>query len=296
MDSSRTLEDDTIRDQMEGGYVATRPRFTRARRSWKINLRNLLAEDVRAIDQFVMSTAARGGNAFLSPNLIPNGSFELPAENAFDLVHRWNLQGDMPAGSAAISAATIADGQQSLALTLPSATVLEANASLSGQLACDKVIAAKAGESYIFSCYMNASLGNQSACTVSAGLSISYLSSTGAVLSTESTVAAITSSNSGALLYGYQFNIPTGATAFTIALCASFTNNASSALVADGSASVVFDHSACALCSPLTPYGRMAGSAPLGCLTRFSKLPEISDIGIAGGVKRYGAAFELTEV
>ena len=79
MDSSRSLEDDTIRDQNESGAVATRPRFTRARRTWKINTRNLTAEDARVLDYFSEITAARGGNAFLYPNLLLNWSFEIPA-------------------------------------------------------------------------------------------------------------------------------------------------------------------------------------------------------------------------
>jgi hypothetical protein len=75
MDTSKKTEDDTIRDQMEAGYVATRPRFTRARRTWDFNVRNLVAEDIRALDRFFMETAARGGNSFLYPNLLPNSSF-----------------------------------------------------------------------------------------------------------------------------------------------------------------------------------------------------------------------------
>jgi hypothetical protein len=40
----------------------------------------------------------------------------------------------------------------------------------------------------------------------------------------------------------------------------------------------------------------MVGTQPLGCPVRFSKLPEVSDIGWGDGVKRYGCNFELTEV
>jgi hypothetical protein len=40
----------------------------------------------------------------------------------------------------------------------------------------------------------------------------------------------------------------------------------------------------------------MVGSQSLGCLVRFSSLPEIADIGWGAGVKVYGAKIELQEV
>src|SRR5581483_10620234 len=52
MDSSEQAADDTIRDSMDSGYVATRPRFTRERRTWNVNHRNLIAEDVRVLRNF----------------------------------------------------------------------------------------------------------------------------------------------------------------------------------------------------------------------------------------------------
>ena len=89
MDSSKSTEDDTIRDPMESGDVATRPRGTRARDTWKVNVRNITAEDKRALDYFQRVTAARGSNSFLFPNLLPNGSFEFPAPSAAMLAFGW---------------------------------------------------------------------------------------------------------------------------------------------------------------------------------------------------------------
>ena len=74
------------------------------------------------------------------------------------------------------------------------------------------------------------------------------------------------------------------------------TNATGSTITLDGSASVLWDEVGCALLTPLSPFGRMAGTSSLGCLVRFSKLPEASDIGWGGGAKRYGVNFELTEV
>src|SRR6516225_6045210 len=110
MDSSKSTEDDTIRDQMELGYVATRPRNTRARDTWKVNIRNLVAEDKRALDQFTKVTAARGANAFLFPNLLPNGSFEFLPCNAVEIAQGWNRTDGNPQFSIVSTAVNAYDG------------------------------------------------------------------------------------------------------------------------------------------------------------------------------------------
>src|SRR5579862_1485612 len=165
MDSSKSLEDDTIRDQMESGYVATRPRFTRARRTWKINVRNLEAEDVRALDQFAMVRAARGGNAFLFPNLLPNGSFEFPACNGADLVRDWYTAGDAPAalsiapetfipgGPAPVPVGTVADeGVTALKFQTVAGQVLAVGANTQSILESRALVPVTPGESYLFHC------------------------------------------------------------------------------------------------------------------------------------------------
>ena len=76
LDTSTNTQDDTIRDSFDSGDVATRPRFTRGRRAWNLNVRNLQLEDVRALQNFSMNTAQRGGNSFYYPNILPNGSFD----------------------------------------------------------------------------------------------------------------------------------------------------------------------------------------------------------------------------
>jgi len=125
-------------------------------------------------------------------------------------------------------------------------------------------------------------------------VSVSYLNAAGGALSTVNGTAATI--GVGWQTYGYQFTVPASAASFKVSLLVTLTNSAASAITLDGSASVSWDTVGCSLLTPLTPFGRMVGTQPLGCLVRFTKLPEFSDIGWGNGVKRYGVNFELTEV
>src|ERR1700733_4812683 len=89
LDTSVQTADDTIRDQMDLGYVATRPRFSCGRRTWNVNVRNLIAEDVRALDVFTEETVQRGSLSFYYPNLLPNSSFENPPSRPGQVVDGW---------------------------------------------------------------------------------------------------------------------------------------------------------------------------------------------------------------
>ena len=165
MDSSKSIEDDTIRDQMESGYVATRPRFTRARRTWKVNVRNLEAEDVRALDQFTMVRAARGGNAFLFPNLVPNGSFEFPADLDSDVVRDWYTAGDetpllsiatetfIPGGPNPVPFGAVADeGITALKFQTVAGQVLDVGARFQCFVEARNTVPVTPGETYLFHC------------------------------------------------------------------------------------------------------------------------------------------------
>jgi hypothetical protein len=294
MDSSKSIEDDTIRDQMEGGYVATRPRFTRARRTWKMNVRNLVAEDIRALDEFAMVKAARGGNAFLYPNLLTNGSFELPATVAGDLVSGWSAASTPSQESISISTATAEDGTQAILAGTVNGASIPANSTVTGTVAADQAIACSAGEVYVFTASINAAQGTLAGGVLNVYVQIKFFNAAGNQVGTSAGSNATL--GGGWQSYGCQFTVPASAARFTVALITSLVNGTASAIALDGSASVAWDAAACALLTPLTPYGRMVGSQPLGCLVRFGKLPETSDIGFGDGVKRYGCTFELMEV
>lgn len=296
MDASLKTEDDTIRDQMESGYVATRPRGTRARRTWSFNVRNLVAEDVRALDMFAMSNAyaARGGNAFLFPNLLPNWSFEFPALIASDVVAGWSIPTPVAQVSIAASSVAALDGLQALRFATVAGQVVAANATASAAVACDVAIPCKPGEAYAFTAQVVALPGTLAAGVLGANVAITFLAANGATLSTATGTAATV--NSLWQPYGYQFTVPAQAASLRVALVTTLTNATSAAITLDASASVAWDCVGCALATPLTPYGRTVGSQPLGCLVRFSSLPEFADIGWGDGVKVYGCKAELQEV
>jgi len=296
MDTSKTTEDDTIKDQAESGYVSTRPRFTRARRTWKINVRNLVAEDIRALDEFFMSSsyAARGGNSFLYPNLLPNWSFEFPALNASDLVLGWNAATTTSQESINISAVSQPDGTQAVSFSTVAGQSIPANTTVPAQLNCDLAVPCKTGEVYVFTASVNAIQGALAAGVLSANVSVAFFDGYGNTLST--LVGPVAHIGGGWQTYGYQFTVPANAVNFQVSLSTTLTNSTASDITLDGSASVSWDAVGCALLTPLTPYGRLVGSQPLGCLVRFSSLPEFADIGWGNGVKVYGCKMELQEV
>jgi hypothetical protein len=294
MDSSKTTEDDTIKDQAESGYVSTRPRFTRARRTWKVNTRNLVLEDIRALDGFFMSSTGRGGNSFLYPNLLPNASFELPALTSSDLVSGWAVSSAPAQESIGVGITPVADGTQAIKFGTVATKTVAANTTVTGALSCDQAVSCTPGEVYVFTAALDAIQGTLAAGVLGAQVSVSYLNAAGGALSTVNGTAATI--GVGWQTYGYQFTVPASAASFKVSLLVTLTNSTASAITLDGSASVSWDEVACALLAPLTPFGRMVGTQPLGCLVRFTKLPEVSDIGWGGGVKRYGVNFELTEV
>lgn len=296
MDTSKKIEDDTIRDAAESGYVSTRPRFTRVRRTWAFNVRNLVAEDMRALDEFFMSPsyAARGGNSFLYPNLLPNWSFEFPALDAADLVFGWNSATAILQESIGVSLVTVQDGTQAVSFATVAGQSVAANTTVQAQLNCDVAPTCKPGEVYIFTGQANATAGTLAAGVLSAKASVSFFDANGNPLSTLAGTAATI--GGGWLPYGFQFTVPANATTFRISLVVILANSTGAAIPLDGSASVAWDAVGSALLTPLTPYGRMVGSQSLGCLVRFSAPPETADIGWGNGVKVYGAKLELAEV
>lgn len=299
MDSSKTIEDDTIRDPMENGAVATRPRGTRARRTWPFNVRNLVAEDIRVIDEFAMSPsyAARGGNSFLYPNLLPNWSFEFPALSSSDLVDQWTANLTNANESISVSTGSAADGSTAVQFTtvnggsIPPHTV---NGTVWAGIQHDQLIPCLPGEVYQFTVASLINLGTLSAGQIVPHVHVIFYLANQTSFTTLGTDLSYAST--GWLTAGYQFTVPSGAAYFAIQIICALENSGGSAISLDGSSSLLFDTAGCALLTPLTPYGRMVGSQSLGCFVRFSKMPETADIGWGGGVKRYGAKFELTEV
>lgn len=295
MDSSKQSEDDTIRDQAESGYVSTRPRFTRARDTWKINVRNLTAEDKRALDTFERSPtmAARGGNSFLYPNFLPNWSFEFPAVDEGDLVYGWSIGAATPALAVGTTGAAW-DGSTAVLFSTVAGQHLAAAATAAAALTADPPIACVPGDAWVAEAMVNAVQGALGAGMLQAYLSATFYDGNGAKLSQANSGYAAMGVGWQAL--SFSFTIPANAVTFAVALNVAVDNTGGTTLTLDGSASVAFDAAGCALQTPVQIYGRMAGSDALPRPVRFTKLPEYSDIGYGAGVKRYGVNFELTEV
>jgi len=298
MDSSKSTEDDTIRDPMESGDVATRPRGTRARDTWKVNVRNLVAEDKRVLDYFQRVTAARGSNSFLFPNLLPNGSFEFPAPSAAFLAFGW-YQGSAPAAALPVSLATagLEDGLQALCFGTTAGQVLTANQSVVAEVDSNVTTPCTPGETYLFHARVKPTKGSlASAATLWGSAAMFTYDANGNQSSLNGSGNGFNTSVAGWQDYFTTFTIPAGAVSFQVRLLGHLTGPGSGTITLDGSASILMDEVACALLTPVQYYGRMAGSDCLPRPVRFTKLPEFSDIGYGSGQKVYGVNFELTEV
>ncbi len=64
IDPDGTREDAVLRSAVEGGYVQTRARFTRARRRWGLTYLNLPAADITTLRGFEATTLVNGADAF----------------------------------------------------------------------------------------------------------------------------------------------------------------------------------------------------------------------------------------
>ena len=296
MDTTKSTEDDTIRDSMESGYMATRPRFTRARDTFKVNVRNLVEEDKRALDVFVKTKSLRGANSFYYPNLLKNGSFEFPAMGTGDLVDSWAPTAVATPFSVAVTAASVYDGASAITFEGNAQTVA-ANSTVTAQLAHDTRITCAPGDVFAAAASVlltqAASQPTNVNIALSASVAVSFYSADGTLLSTTQT-AALSGGAATWQAYSEQFTAPANATSFSLALEATAVNTGTAAGAITGS--IVWDAAGCALYTPVQLYGRTVGSDALPRAVRFSALPEFSDVGWRNGVKGYAAHFEMTEV
>lgn len=64
LDPDGEIEDVVLRSPMESGYEQTRPRTTRARRSYGLNYNNLKSADVALLRAFEITTLRNGADSF----------------------------------------------------------------------------------------------------------------------------------------------------------------------------------------------------------------------------------------
>jgi len=312
LDSGAKTYDDTIRDSMDLGYVATRPRFTRGRRTWNVNVRNLYLEDVRALDDFQETITQRGANSFYFPNLIQNGSFEFPAVLDSEIVQGWS--GVQSQGIAMQPCSTAFDGVMAMQFATEVGS-LGAGQSATGVMASPISFPVFPGEVYqgVFQWLAVVTGLAGVSYDATANLSLILQMSDGSTVNVSPAASNPISGTSPATYtpVAQQFTIPApGAGLFiagaSLALSMTLQNASTSAtaLSAPGSGnslSACFDSVGLALIQPApgrSVYGRMAGSNSLVRPVRFapSKLPEFSDLGFGTGLKLYGTTFALEEV
>lgn len=64
LDPDGVIEDNVLRSQSEAGYEQTRPRYTRARRSWGVSYIRLSAADEALLRAFEITTLRNGADSF----------------------------------------------------------------------------------------------------------------------------------------------------------------------------------------------------------------------------------------
>lgn len=314
LDSGQKTFDDTIRDQMDLGYVATRPRFSRRRRTWTQNVRALQIEDVRALDVFANETVQAGAQSFYYPNLAPNWSFEFPAEEPFELVKGWSVAENEGIVTGIIIAPSFpaADGLTSIRFATSPQT-LTPNQTITGEIAAELAVVPNPGEVYTGVFQWQGYNGIAGLWYSSLNLILSLTMSDGSVVLVQASPAfALTASSQFPASFQslmQTFTIPAPSGGLTIAsasliIAYSFQNIGTENLVITGSADAVWIDVDCVglALTQVAPgysiYGRMVGSASLPFPVRFAanKNPAFSDLGFGDGVKRYGATFDLEEV
>lgn len=298
-ESTRKLEDGTLKDPMESGYVATRPRFTRLRRTFGVSYKFLSAEDVRALDRFETLTVQGGAGAFYLPNLIRNGSFEVIGPDG-ELVGWQVLAG---AGNPySVSQTTNAyDGSNAIKFSL-NAITLTAGEDIQTLTSVECApVSVSAGDSYLAQAYVNMT----NAPPANVALPLYILATVTYSDGTRVNRAYAQQYNSTSGWVNISATIPivasqSGATKATlqIAIGAVADNSAGSTTVnlAAGSAVYLVDSVGLALVASAHPNGRMPGLSPLIYPVRFTKGVQMRDAGIADGQKTYHATFEVTEL
>jgi hypothetical protein len=286
---------------MESGYVATRPRFTRQRRTFGVTYDFLTPEDLRVLDQFECFTVQGEAGAFYMPNLLSNGSFEV--NDADGVLAGWRIYPvlDPSPMLAGFQSAVVQDGLCALSIAAIGSTwspAVNPTDSASAGISSSKPFPVTAGEVYQFNAEIQAINTNPSNISVGMVVVLNCVYSDG----TGSNPQIYAGVGAGWQSYSGTITVPTassGATAAmaTVDICGFLSNSAeTSATVAANSAMLYVDSVGLALVTPHQSYGRMPGSSPLGSLVRFTKTPSLKDAGWAGGVKRYNCTFEVTEV
>lgn len=300
--TTRDLEDGTLRDPMESGYVATRPRFTRQRAKYSVTVKNLVAEDLRVLDIFERTVVQGGAGAFYLPNLAPNASFEF-AGNPGQIFACWQASSWNQAATTvpaavpyAVSRTAGTDGLWAACFSTV-ACALDAGAMYEGRLSAENTIPVATGD--ILSLAGVASVTNPTGAPTASLLGrllVTYAD--GTTQSVDEVIAS--AATSGFTSFAASFTVPTHSAAAVSAafvLVARLDNSAGTAAANITAAEISFavDQLSLAVISAAQPYGRMPGTSPVAVPVRFTKLPNYKDTEWSGQ-DRFDVTFEVTEL
>lgn len=329
-------EDGTISDPMESGYVATRPRFTRNRRTWSLSYRPLTLADRIVLDFFARKQAVLGANSFWFPNQLISGGMERPRTDSSspDIVKGWSLL----AADAQLKWVQQPELTAVNVFQPPSALLLRLTGNQTVPIGTfSQVVLGRrntnlplpiSGETYLAAAMIAVSadypLGNTSfsgsstdtAVSGGGGAAINGMSSSIALVIAVnyddgshdqfSSVVITTNNSGGWTLLTASGTIAAGKNVISMAVQVqqSITNVGS--LPTGGSPWVMpatgnpldvwVDAVGLALTSSPQPYGGTAGLNPIPTAVRFTKSPQTAQIGWVNGSQAFTSAFDLTEV
>jgi len=293
---------------MDLGYVATRPRFSRERRTWNVNVRNLMAEDVRALRNFRANVVMRGSLSFYFPNLLLNGGFEFAPLLASEVFAGWTNNSD-DSQMLAVSNGFAYDGSACLLIESVSGQVVTAGEYVSAYATCERQIPVNAGDVYQFNSWFLSASSPITGLTQTAKYFIDLFYTDGS--STRYFGPDFSLSATSWTLETGTWTVPAPPTGKVIAYAQlsllSDIQNATGAPITLGptTTSVRFDGVGLALVSAGVPQIATACSEPIPVPVRFAsgKLPKFSDLGWgsppgapSGGCFIFGATFALEEV
>lgn len=304
--SSQKIEDGTIRDKMEMGQVMTRQRFSRLRRTWKIEYQFLNSTDMTAIDFFYRTAVQGGALPFYWPNLLENGGFEYNTDGPAVGTPSLSVLCDgwfVSPGGAAFTAKLVAGVAQSGTNCLQLDGIPSYNLAAHGNVnlsVLSNTVPVKAGQTIQVSGAVNVPLGSlPTGASFMVRVGLVFISVLNAGISgtyPPDTTAPTTQ-------YGWtQVSTQAVAPAGTVKAhvqCAVFLVNSTGAAIAMPSSAYLtaeFDNLGLALVSPVATYGNMPSNGPIPVAVRFPKPIEIMDSGWINNGPSYRVQFELEEV
>jgi len=298
----------TLIDGMESGAVATRPRFTRNRRTWSVSYRGLTLVDLAVLDFFVRQQAVLGANGFWFPNQLANGGMDLGADlGSGDVVRGW-AQGSAQGGLVWVNTqeqnpANTLDGGNAMLLSFKAGQSVPVGAfgeAVIGHRSNALPYLPIPGETYLaagrFLVSNTLAFPANIQPSLVITLTINYDDGSQDVFNSASI-------NSNANSQGWQELTVLGTVgagknvvSMTFTINHGVINSSSSTWNMPGSGNcfdVRADQCGIALVASPRPYGALAGATGISSLVRFSKAPQAAQAGRADLVT---TAFEITEM